>query len=132
LTSLRSPACSNHAVLEPMRSRQTAGHQTGLASFRRSLPAKPCVQPSSEGACHPPSNQRKPGQEQARYDEEPDHPFRQRHLTTPEAQNVGSTEVGPPLLADQQVRKRGNWEGVFRLHIAPWGEPAPSPKRGSW
>jgi len=29
------------------------GHQTGPSRFRRNSKAKPCVQPSSEGSCHP-------------------------------------------------------------------------------
>lgn len=35
------------------------------------------------GLLPPPGNQRKPGQQQARYDEEPDHPSRQRRPNTP-------------------------------------------------
>jgi hypothetical protein len=53
LTSQRSPACSNRAVLNPGGAGKRLGHQTGQIHFRRSKPAKPCVQPSSEGSCHP-------------------------------------------------------------------------------
>jgi len=114
-----------------MRSRQTAGHQTGLARFRRSRPAKPCVQPSSEGSCHPRATKGSPDSNKR---------DTTKSLTTlpvnvartrQSARRGSSTEVGPPSRDHQRVSRRGNWEGVFRLLIGPWNQPASSPKRGS-
>lgn len=132
LTREQSPACSNHAVLEAMRSRQAARHQTGLPRFRRSRPAKPCVQLSSEGPCHPRATRRKPGQQQRRYDEEPDHPSRQRHPTMP----VGATgpfdrsrTTASCFRAGQVTRQLG--ERLKPAHRTVGPARAATPKSGS-
>lgn len=114
-----------------MRSRQAAEHQTGLPSFRRSLSGQAVCPAVVGGLLSPPGNQRKLGQRHARYDEEPDHRSRQRHRPRQIARTVSTTEAGLTILAHQRASRRGNWEGVFSLHIAPWGEPAVSPRRDS-
>jgi hypothetical protein len=113
------------------RSRQTTGPPDRADSLPKKQTGQAVCPAVVGGLLPPPGNQRKPGQQQARYDEEPDHPSRQRSRPRQEAGKVSSTEVGLTTLAYERVRKRGNWEGVYRLRVEPWSEPAFSPRRGS-
>jgi len=56
------------------------------------------------GLLPPPGNQRKPGQQQGRYDEEPDHLSRQRNRPHRETRTVSSTEVGLPIVLTSESR----------------------------
>lgn len=107
------------------------GHQTRLSRFRRSSKAKPCVQPSSEGASHPRATKGSP--DSNKRDTTKSLTTFPVNITRPrgEARRMSPTEVGPPFLARQRVRKRGNWDGVFSLRSEPWSGPAFSPRRGS-
>jgi hypothetical protein len=80
----------------------------------------------------PPGNQRKPGQQQVRYDEEPDHPTRQRYPTPTASAN---RKLDRSRATDACLRggpeNAAIGKDVLRLHIGPWREPAFSPRRGS-